>query len=203
MKRIVIGVLFFVSFDIYAYQLVNRLQTGTIDYHLTTPGIPIGPNPNLPGQRSPANTYDANPVSIGIGTTIVSGENPFYLDIFLQTSTSAETQLNVLGYQENLSGTRSDYSIAAGYALAEAFSVFYGYKQGETDASGDKGSTAAFIARGPFLGFVYALKFQQHSISFNAAVAQLIGKIKYDINAPIVNQYSQLNTFRTYKRYRV
>ncbi|HOW76092.1 MAG TPA: hypothetical protein P5102_13095 [Candidatus Competibacteraceae bacterium] len=147
-----------------------RLTTGYMNYQLKQPAFDI----------FPAASFEANAPVIGVGTTLYW--NRLYLDVYGQISAEASdtSSIPILGYEEEFTGDRRDFSLALGYSITDNLSFYAGYKYGKTDTSGSIGGQAKFKEDGYFLGASYGWVIQDKGvISLNIAVANLDGDLGY------------------------
>ena len=153
---------------------IPRLTTGYMDYKLETPSP-------LPG-IVPSQKFEFSSVLIGAGATL--SWNHLYLDAYGQIAPNASDDLSlpVLNYNENFDGDVKDYSLAAGVAITDNFSIYVGYKYNKLDVSGNRGANASFKADGYFLGASYGWVIQESGIlALNLAIADLDGEINDQI----------------------
>jgi hypothetical protein len=156
-----------------------RLTTGYMDYKLEVPSP-------LPG-IVPSQQFKFNAALIGAGATL--SWNRLYLDAYGQISANASDDLNlpIVNYNEKFDGDVTDYSLAAGVAITDNFSIYVGYKYNKLDASGNRGSVSSFKADGYFLGASYGWVIQDSGVlALNLAIADLDGNTYFKVpNLPI------------------
>lgn len=183
--------------------IVSRFSSGPMTYKLNTPGIPvefIHPVSNeVVKTRSNPNAYKAEPIAVGLGLTYF--KNKSYVDFSVQGTTDADTRMKAstpglpTSYEEDFSGNRFDYSLAAGYVFNRNYTAYVGFKVGRTKANGSKNSVASFEVEGAFIGNNLAWNIsRKQALVFKVAVAQLHGEIDYDIE---VTDASVLKAFTT------
>ena len=119
-------------------------------------------------------------LSIELGLTILS-DNLFF-DVAYSTSYNAEQNFTQTGQDDDFD--RYDFALAAGYLLADHWSVFGGYKYGESQyanyADGvAPNTTLTFETEGFFGGVSKVIPFGQNALSLSASLALLDGKL-YD-----------------------
>jgi len=151
-----------------------RLTTGYMDYKLEVPIL-------IPGVFA-SQTFKVNTALIGAGATL--SWNRLYLDAYGQISAKASDDLNlpIVNYNEKLDGDVTDYSLAAGVAITDNFSIYVGYKYNKLDASGNRGAVSNFKADGYFLGASYGWVIQDSGVlALNLAVADLDGDIRSQV----------------------
>lgn len=176
--------------------IVPRFSSGPMSYKLSTPGIPI-----LAGTqrlRTSPNVYEAEPTAIGIGLTYF--KNHTYVDFSAQGTTDANTDLQTDTpggpYSEGFSGNRYDFSIAAGYVFNKFYTAYFGFKVGETKASGNNNSQASFQVEGAFIGNNFVWNYsRRQALIVKLALGHLHGEIDYDLTS--VNEAAKLNAFTT------
>lgn len=137
----------------------------------------------------------------GIGGTIASG--PFFGDFYYQ-STLNETayssqEVAILDPKVNINygdgnAKHADWALSLGYMITDHWSVFAGYKSGNTEwdqtiiehsyvQDATQKIDGSFEQNGPFLGASYSFQIGPGALTFRAAYAYLDGTEKMAINA--------------------
>lgn len=158
-----------------------RLTTGYMDYKLEVPSP-------LPG-IVPSQKFKFNAALIGAGATL--SWNRLYLDAYGQISSNSSDDLNlpIVNYNEKFDGDVTDYSLAAGVAITDNFSIYVGYKYNKLDASGSRGSISSFKADGYFLGASYGWVIQDSGVlALNLAIADLDGNTYLGLSLRLVDR---------------
>jgi hypothetical protein len=167
-----------------------RLTTGYGNYSLETPS----PLPGL----VPSQKFKFNGALIGAGGTL--SWNRLYLDAYGQISPNVSDDLNfsALNYSEKFDGDVKEYSVAAGVAVTDNFSIYVGYKYNKLDTSGNRGSKSTFKADGYFLGASYGWLIRDLGIlALNFAVADLDGDIHFQAPSLSVEGVPQIDFDQT------
>jgi len=126
----------------------------------------------------------------GIGATVASGA--FFGDLYYQSTPNEEADS---GYDDDLGNNigavnaqHDDWAISLGYMITEQWSIFAGYKSGNTEwdqtvskinivnsATITEQWNGTFEQDGPFLGISYSLPIEPGVLTFRAAYAYLDG----------------------------
>lgn len=157
-----------------------RLTTGYMDYKLETPSP-------LPG-IVPSQQFKISAALIGAGGTL--SWNRLYLDAYGQISSNASDDLNLptLNYNEKFDGNVTYYSLAAGIAITDNFSIYVGYLYNNLDSSGNRGAESSFTADGYFLGASYGWVIQDLGVlTLNLAVADLDGSNRFKVPGLLID----------------
>ena len=130
------------------------------------------------GNSFPEVKFDVTFIMAGIGMT--TAYDRFYLDLAYQDSTDESDSFNENGYYEKLSGDRRDYSATVGMkVLDNRGNIYFGYKNGKSDASGNAGTSLTFEEDGFFVGASYGWVIADAGLlSVNVAYADLDGNLK-------------------------
>lgn len=120
----------------------------------------------------------------GIGATVASGA--FFGDLYYQSTPNEEADA---GYDDDLGNNigavnaqHDDWAISLGYMITEQWSVFAGYKSGNTEwdqivtkINITERWDGRFEQDGPFIGVSYSLPIEPGVLTFRAAYAYLNG----------------------------
>ena len=132
--------------------------------------------------KSDTVTANSNYLKGGFGLTVA--KDKLYFDFGYSTSFSATH--DAAPVEEDFA--RTDLNLTVGSALGHGFSLFGGFKTGESELSDSfSGITTTFTASGLFFGGSKSWSGDNHSISINAALALLKGELTdNDVNfAPL------------------
>lgn len=159
----------------------------------------------------------------GVGGTIAYEK--FFGDFYYQSTANITaysaidqqlTNSNGIRYDQNLGDVdaqHSDWAISLGYAINDQWSVFAGYKSGNTEwdqtfkqnfpppdpsliANGQL--NAEFAQDGPFIGTSYSFLIGPGALTFKAAYAYLDGTYKWNANATVYDDppYDQISQWK-------
>lgn len=187
---------------VYAGYSNYQLKSETFDFtFLELDGSETYINKPLSFDYSDHSKIPIKGVLVGIGGTISSG--PFFGDFYYQSTPkdniysgfTVDSQ-EPFPYQTDIGSVDAqhfDWAISIGYMLNEQWSIFAGYKVGNTewDQSArdvlpnstvitDAKLNAKFDQGGPFLGTSYSLPIGSGLLTFKAAYAYLDGTYKWE-----------------------
>jgi hypothetical protein len=119
-----------------------------------------------------------NYMSIQLGMSVING--PVFFDIAYSTSLNAEHSFTLDGQDNDFD--RYDFALAGGYLLGNHWSVFGGYKFGESEYSnyalaGAPDTTLTFETEGFFGGVSKTFPMGENALTLNASVAFMDGKL--------------------------
>jgi len=175
-----------------------RAYVGVADYSLesnndfkvktTDSGLPLG----LDAASGPK-ISDTMPI-VGIGASVINGR--FFTDLYYQRTVSGEASGSCHGNKYDSTCAKAsdidldhdDWGVTVGYALNDQFTVFGGYKSGETDweqemertQGSDVTNRGTFDQDGPFIGASYGFKTEHGALTAKLAVGDLDGELKVD-----------------------
>ena len=111
---------------------------------------------------------------LGVGFT--TAYDDYYFDLSYQDSMDESDTFGA----EKLEGDRRDYSVTAGMRVLEnRGNIYFGYKNGRSEANGNLGTDLSFEEDGYFIGASYGWIIANAGIlSINAAYADLDGTLK-------------------------
>lgn len=155
----------------------------------------------LPGR----NKVDIEGFVGGIGATVATGK--FFSDIYYQaipsetaySSTQGPSGNNIANYG-NIDVKHYDWAISLGYMITDQWSIFAGYKAGQTDSDQSialnrppPGSetiqagnySVSFDQGGPFLGTSYSFPIGPGALTLKAAYAYLDGDYTSDFQSTV------------------
>lgn len=128
-------------------------------------------------------TSDFEPEFTMVGISFAAAYQNFYASIDYNESIKDFVKFEDTYVQ---SFSREDYSFTAGYNFWKDFTLFGGYKSGETrilvygDSDGGSNQDLSLHDSGPFLGLGYAISFRDKgSLGFNVAYAAMKGEFKF------------------------
>jgi hypothetical protein len=143
------------------------------------------------GDDFPKVQFDVTFKILGIGGTFF--KNGYYLDLSLQKSMEEEDTFTMDdpalpggSFSETFKGDRKDTAITFGKKILDnRAGIYVGYKNGESQASGNQGQDLSFKEKGFFIGANYAWPISDKGvISANIAFADLEGDLKEDVTNP-------------------
>lgn len=162
---------------------------------------------------------------LGIGGTVVSGQffGDFYYQSTLQeTAYSSTDEQGVNGdipynqYQGDVNAQHDDWAISLGYMINSQWSVFAGYKSGNTDWDQpfrinvrsendnslitDGNVDAKFEQDGPFLGTSYSFLIGPGALTLKAAYAYLDGTYKWNYDQVVYPPFSGKDPYNSLQK---
>lgn len=134
---------------------VPYAQVGIVDYALSFDGVLPEPTPGGGFQLVPtSNTFSFTLTQFKAGLAVTYGD--FYANVAAAVTTEG-SDVQVTSSLESIkwNGENTEYSLALGYNVTEAISVFGGYRDSETSGDGTNNSAYTFTHDGFFLGGSY------------------------------------------------
>jgi|GEM_PF-6480190 len=150
---------------------VPRVETGLSQYTLEFIDAPLPPNPQLPDEISSIGTTTQILLPLlRVGGTVVV-EN-FYFDAYYHFTAEATDDVffPTLDLAGSFSGDRREINLTAGYQVSAGISLFAGYRESDTSASGDMQLNYEFEHKGLVAGGAYAF-FLSDSTSLSISLA--------------------------------
>jgi len=168
-------------------QFVPRIETGISQYTLEFTDAPVT------DMISVSTTAQVLSPILRLGGTLAAGK--FYLDGYYHKTAEGKDDLSFpsLGVSESNTGDREEFNFTLGYQPKPGFTIFAGYRESDTKASGNLGTDYSFKHEGFFVGGAYSLPISDStSLTVNGAYADLdanldqlfLGSIEADEEGP-------------------
>jgi hypothetical protein len=148
-------------------------------------------NTGINGNDFPEITFEVTFKILGIGGTFF--KDGYYLDMFIQKSADEEDSFTLDDpiipepFKETFKGDRLDNTITLGKKILDnKGAVYFGYKTGKSEASGNQGQHLTFKEKGLFVGANYGWVVTKSSMFIvNIAYADLEGDLREEITNPL------------------
>ncbi len=150
---------------------IPRVETGLSQYTLEFNDAPLPPIPPLTdGNSSIGTTTQLLVPFLRLGGTVVV-EN-FYFDAYYHFTAEATDDVFIpaLDLAGSFTGDRREVNLTAGYQVSAGISLFAGYRESDTSASGDMQLSYEFEHKGLVAGGAYAF-FLSDSTSLSISLA--------------------------------
>ena len=160
-----------------------RASLSVSDYKFTQTARPGALAPTgINGNDFPEITFEVTFKILGIGGTFF--KDGYYLDLSIQQSADEEDSFTLddpllsQPFVETFKGDRQDSAITFGKKiLNNQGGIYFGYKTGKSEASGNQGQHLSFEEKGLFIGANYSWPIAAGRLSVNVALADLDGDL--------------------------
>lgn len=152
----------------YDFQFVPRIETGISQYTLEFNEVPFNEVIRI------SNTAQVLSPMLRLGGTLAFGQ--FYLDGYYHKTAEGKDDLSfpALNISESYTGDREEFTFTLGFQPRPGLTLFAGYRESDTQTSGDLETEYTFKHEGFFLGGAYSIPISDTtSLTINGAYADL------------------------------